>query len=103
MEGPLRSRYSQRTTVSHSTKLAGSRSGDDSRSALRLPVSPTSARTDFGGRYARYLKEASWGDSEVIQVMGWSPKGGQKMLRRFVGDYTTKHLASPTTTFERTG
>ena len=53
------------------------------------------------GTRARELKEAGWGDSEVIQVMGWSAKNGQKMLRRYVGDYTPKHLRSLPTTFER--
>jgi integrase len=53
------------------------------------------------GTRARELKEAGWGDSEVIQVLGWSPKNGQRMLRRYIGEYSPKHLKSLPTTFER--
>jgi hypothetical protein len=50
---------------------------------------------------ARELKEAGWADSEAIQVLGWSPKNGQRMLRRYIGEYSPKHLKSLPTTFER--
>jgi len=47
----------------------------------------------------RELKDAGWSDSEVIQVMGWSPRDGQRMLRRYLGEYSPKHLEALPTTF----
>lgn len=52
-------------------------------------------------REVRELKDAGWSDSEVIQVMGWSPRDGQQMLRRYLGEYSPKHLKSLPTTFEK--
>lgn len=40
----------------------------------------------------RMKREAGWPDSAIIQVHGWHPETGQRMLRRYGGDISTAQL-----------
>jgi len=40
----------------------------------------------------RMRREARWPDSAIIQVMGWHPETGQRMLRRYGGEIPTEQL-----------
>jgi integrase len=49
----------------------------------------------------RLKQEADWPDSAIIQVHGWNPVSGQRMLRRYGGAISTTKLKTYPQTLER--